>query len=39
MADTSYKAANARPHWGGADADLDIHIEAYEGDIDGSFRV
>lgn len=39
MADTSYKAANARPHWGGADADLDIHIEAYEGGIDGSFRV
>lgn len=39
MADTSYKAANARPHWGGTNADLDIHIEAYEGDIDGSFRV
>lgn len=39
MAATSYAAANARPHWGGAGADLDIHIEAYEGDIDGSFRV
>lgn len=39
MADTSYKSVNTRPHWGGSDADLDIHIEAYEGDIDGSFRV
>ena len=39
MPATSYAAANARPHWGGANADLDIHIEAYEGDIDGSFRV
>lgn len=39
MPATSYAAANTRPHWGGAASDLDIHIEAYEGDIDGSFRV
>ena len=39
MPATTYAAANARPHWGGAGADLDIHLEAYEGDIDGSFRV
>ena len=39
MAATSYAATNARAHWGGADADLDIHLEAYEGDIEGSFRV
>ena len=39
MAATSYAATNTRPNWGGSDADLDIHIEAYEGDIDGSFRV
>lgn len=39
MADTSYKPNLARAHWAGADADLDIHIEAYEGDIEGSFRV
>lgn len=39
MADTSYKAANFRNHWAGANADVDIHVEAYEGDIDGSFRV
>lgn len=39
MADTAYKSANTRPHWGGADADIDIHLEAYDGLIDGSFRV
>jgi hypothetical protein len=39
MAATPYAAGNARPHWGGSASDLDIHIEAYEGDIDGSFRV
>lgn len=39
MAATTYAAGNTRPNWGGTDADLDIHVEAYEGDIDGSFRV
>lgn len=39
MANTAYTAALARPHWAGANADLDIHLEAYEGDIEGSFRV
>lgn len=40
MAATEYAAASySRPHWGGTDADLDIHLEAYEGDIEGSFRV
>lgn len=39
MVDVTNKAALTRPHWGGAAADIDIHIEAYEGDIDGSFRV
>ena len=39
MANTAYNAALARPHWAGANADLDIHLEAYEGDIEGSFRV
>lgn len=32
-------AALTRANWAGANADVDIHIEAYEGDIDGSFRV
>lgn len=39
MAATSYAASQTRTWWGGANADADIHIEAYEGDIDGSFRV
>lgn len=38
MTDTIYKANLARAHWAGSDADIDIHLEAYEGDIDGSFR-
>jgi hypothetical protein len=39
MANTSYQPSLNRAHWGGANADLDIHLEAWEGDIDGSFRV
>lgn len=39
MANTDYAAQLARPHWAGSNADLDIHLEAYEGDIEGSFRV
>lgn len=39
MANTPYQPALNRAHWAGANADLDVHLEAYEGDIDGSFRV
>lgn len=39
MSATPYAAVQTRPHWSGANADVDIHIEAYEGDIEGSFRV
>lgn len=39
MAATEYAANLARAHWAGTDADLDIHLEAYEGDIEGSFRI
>lgn len=39
MANTAYSASISRAHWGGTNADQDIHIEAYEGDIEGSFRV
>lgn len=39
MAQTPYAAQQTRTHWAGPNADLDIHIEAYEGEIDGSFRV
>lgn len=39
MAATPYAATMSRAHWSGTDADLDVHLEAYEGDIEGSFRV
>lgn len=39
MAQVANVAALNRPNWAGANADVDIHIEAYEGDIEGSFRV
>lgn len=40
MADPVYNAdVQTRPWWAGADADQDIHIEAYEGDVEGSFKV
>lgn len=37
MADTTYKTFLTRPDWGGTGADVDIHIEEYEGLIDQSF--
>ena len=39
MAATPYASEQTRTWWSGADADVDIHIEAYEAEIDGSFRV
>lgn len=39
MANTAYQANISRAHWAGTDADIDIHLEAYDGMIDGSFRV
>lgn len=39
MADHAYAGQISRSHWAGTAADLDIHIEAYEGEIEGSFRV
>lgn len=39
MAATPQAAVLSRSHWAGSNADVDIHIEAYEGDIEGSFRV
>lgn len=38
MTDAVNKADLTRTWWAGTDADADIHIEAYEGDIEGSFR-
>lgn len=39
MADTTYKTFITRPDWGGTAADVDIHVEEYEGLIDQSFTV
>jgi len=39
MAATPWAASNSRAWYAGANADVDIHIEAYEGMVDGSFRV
>lgn len=39
MAATPNAGVLSRSHWAGTNADVDIHIEAYEGDIEGSFRV
>lgn len=36
---TPNAATQTRIHWAGSQADLDIHIEAYEGDIDQGFTV
>jgi len=38
MAYTDYNSTMTRPHWAGANADIDIHRELWEGEIDGSFR-
>lgn len=38
MADVDNKAQLTRAWWSGTNADTDVHIEAYEGDIEGSFR-
>jgi hypothetical protein len=39
MTDVYNATALSREWWAGANADQDIHIEAYEGDVDGSFKV
>lgn len=39
MAATSTASVNTRSHWAGSNADVDIHLEAYDGLIDGSFQV
>ncbi len=39
MAATLFAANESRAHWSGANSDVDVHLEAYEGDIEGSFRV
>lgn len=35
---TPYATELTRPHWAGSDADIDIHLEVYDGLIEGSFE-
>lgn len=38
MADTIYNGNLTRPHWGGADSDVDIHLEVYQNEVDTRFQ-
>lgn len=37
MASTAYAGNLSRPHWGGADSDVDIHLEVYQNEVDTRF--
>lgn len=38
MAATDYAGNLTRPHWGGANSDVDIHLEVYQNEIDSRFQ-
>lgn len=38
MADTIYAGNLTRPHWGGANSDVDIHLEIYQNEVDTAFQ-
>ena len=38
MADTIYKAGLTRPHWAGAQSDVDVHLEVYQNEVDTRFN-
>lgn len=38
MADTIYKGNLTRAHWGGADSDVDVHLEVYQNEVDTRFQ-
>lgn len=38
MANTIYNGNLTRPHWGGADSDVDIHLEVYQNEVDTRFQ-
>lgn len=38
MADTIYNGNSTRPHWGGAQSDVDIHLEIYDNEVDSRFQ-
>ena len=38
MANTIYKGNLTRAHWGGAESDVDIHLEVYQNEVDTRFQ-
>lgn len=38
MTATFYAGNTTRPHWGGADSDVDQHLEVYDGEVDTAFQ-
>lgn len=38
MADTIYNGNSTRPHWGGAQSDVDLHLEIYDNEVDSRFQ-
>lgn len=38
MANTIYNGNLTRAHWGGADSDVDIHLEVYQNEVDTRFQ-
>ncbi len=38
MANTAYAGNLTRPHWGGAQSDVDIHLEVYQNEVDTRFQ-
>jgi hypothetical protein len=38
MANTPYAGNSTRPMWGGANSDVDIHLEIYDNEIDSRFQ-
>lgn len=38
MANTDWAATISRPHWGGASANTDIHLEVYDSEVDSKFQ-
>ena len=38
MADTPYNGNLTRPHWAGANSDVDVHLEVYQNEIDSRFQ-
>ena len=38
MTATAYAGNTSRPHWGGANSDIDIHLEIYDNEVDTRFQ-